>query len=190
MPPVVKKPKVPVAFPPANHLRAYQVRDGDNWWTLQKQFGLKDPWSLIRYNFRTDDPAEVNWYLREYVGCVLTTPDGKNYRFSSTAKPGLLYLPRHNFKHGRGGGGLGGGTCDDEPEQTPQKDTKAHRDVLWALNKSAVGSIQFSYGIRCGRTTTTASAGWSPRARSSSRTTRRSTRAPPTPPAPTASTWA
>ncbi len=144
MAPIVKMPKHPVAFPPANHLRAYQVRDGDNWWTLRKLFGLRDPWSLIRYNFATDDAAEVNWYLREYVGCTRTTPDGKNYRFGSTARPGLLYLPLHNFKHGLGGGGGGGGgTCDEAPEQQPQKDEAAERTVLWALGLPALASVQF-----------------------------------------------
>lgn len=143
MAPIVKKPKRPAAFPPAGHLRAYRVRDGDNWWTLQKRFGLRDPWSLIRYNFATDDPAEVNWYLREYVGCAKATADGKNYCFSGAARPGLLYLPRHNFKRGIGGGGLGGGTCDEGAEQQPQKDEAAERTVLWALGLPALGSVQF-----------------------------------------------
>jgi len=141
---IIKEPKIPVDFPPANYLRAYQVRDGDNWWTLQKLFGLRDPWSLIRYNFRTDDPAEVNWYLQEYVGCVLKTADGKNYRFSTAAKPGLLYLPRHNFKRGIGGSRIGVGTCDDGPEQVPAKDKTATNTVRWALNLPAVSSLQFN----------------------------------------------
>jgi hypothetical protein len=126
---IVKKPKTPVAFPPPNHLRAYPVRDGDNWWTLQKQFSLHDPWTLIRYNFHTDNPAEVNWYLREYVGCTKTTADGKNYCFSSAATPGYLYLPRRNFKHGTGGG-TGG---DSGGEQQLKNDKAAESTVLWAL---------------------------------------------------------
>jgi hypothetical protein len=149
MAPVIKKPKHPVPFPPASHLRAYQVRDGDNWWTLQKQFGLRDPWSLIQYNFGTHDPAEVNWYLREYVGCTLMTADQKNYRFSRAAKPGLLYLPRHNYKHGLGGGGgsgsgsSGGGKCY-EPDPKLPKDAVAESTVLWALGLPSVHSIQFN----------------------------------------------
>lgn len=144
MAPITKKPLHPVPFPPTNHLRAYRVRDGDNWWTLQKLFGLRDAWSLIRYNFATSDPAEVNWYLREYLGCTKTTPDGKNYCFSTAAKPGLLYLPRHNYKHGvGGGGGTGGGTCDEAPEQVPAKDEAAERTVLWALGLPALSAIRF-----------------------------------------------
>jgi hypothetical protein len=127
--PIVKKPKNPVAFPPPHALRAYQVRDGDNWWVLQKQFGLRDPWTLIKYNFATSDPAEVNWYLREYVGCTKTTADGKNYCFSSAAKPGLLYLPRRSFKNG-----LGGSTTP--PAQQAKNDDAARRTVLWALGLS------------------------------------------------------
>jgi hypothetical protein len=123
---IVKKPKESAAFPPPNYLRAYPVRNGDNWWSLQKRFSLHDPWTLIRYNFRTDSPAEVNWYLREYLGCTKTTADGKNYCFSDAAKPGLLYLPRRNFKHGTGGGGAGG-------EQQLKNDKAAESTVLWAL---------------------------------------------------------
>src|SRR5262245_43488906 len=142
MAPIMKKPIHPVTFPPANHLRAYQVRDGDNWWTLQKQFGLSDAWSLIQYNFATSDPAEVNWYMREHEGCSKTTSDEKSYCVSNAAKPGLLYRPRHNFRYGRGGGGDGSGTCE-EPEQNPQKDEAAEKTVLWALNLPALNSVQF-----------------------------------------------
>jgi len=137
--PIVKKPKNPVAFPPPGNLRAYQVRDGDNWWSLQKQFCLRDPWTLIRYNFGTNDPAEVNWYLREYVGCTKTTADGKNYCFSYAANPGLLYLPRRHFKRGLGGGGT------VSPEQQSRDDDAAKRTVLWALGLNAVDAVEFEF---------------------------------------------
>lgn len=40
-----------------------------------------DPVKLLRHNFSTQNPAEVNWYLREYLGCFNTTADGRNYLF-------------------------------------------------------------------------------------------------------------
>jgi hypothetical protein len=61
----------------------HRVQDGDNWWSIAQRYGYSDPWTIISYNFRTRDPREVNWYLREYVGCNVKTPDGKNWRFSS-----------------------------------------------------------------------------------------------------------
>jgi len=72
---------------------AHRVKDGENWWSLAKLYNFSDAWSIIKYNFQTSDPREINWYLREYVGCNVKTPDGKNWRFSSSAWPGIIYVP-------------------------------------------------------------------------------------------------
>ena len=40
-----------------------------------------DPLDLVEYNFRTRNPKEINWYLRQYVGCFNATRDGQNYTF-------------------------------------------------------------------------------------------------------------
>jgi hypothetical protein len=89
-----KKPKSPVAdnfIPPASF--PYAVRAGDNWWNVAGRFGI-DVRYLIWFNFRTNCPEEVNWYLRERVGCTETTADGKNYVFRG-ADPckGLIHIP-------------------------------------------------------------------------------------------------
>jgi hypothetical protein len=68
------------------------VKGGDTWETIARANGL-GVWDLIDANFKTRDPAEVNWYLHHYVGCTQTTPDGHNYVFSSNARPGLIYIP-------------------------------------------------------------------------------------------------
>jgi uncharacterized protein YebE (UPF0316 family) len=50
---------------------------------------------LIEFNFKTRNPREVNWYLREYVGCVKTTQDGKNYTFEGAdPQKAAIYIPR------------------------------------------------------------------------------------------------
>jgi hypothetical protein len=95
---------VPRSFTPVDGER-YKVRDGDSWVALAQQASAAasasvDPWGLIRYNFPglpADTHAasmEVNWYLQEYVGCKLLTPERDNYVFSSSASPGIIYLPR------------------------------------------------------------------------------------------------
>jgi len=71
---------------------SYRVKDGDNWMNLAAAWGV-DVWSLINFNFRTYDPKVVNWYLQEYVGCVLPTADRKNWCFSGAASPGIIYRP-------------------------------------------------------------------------------------------------
>jgi len=35
----------------------------------------------------------VNWYLRRNVGCFRTRDRGKNWAFSSDAKPGIVFIP-------------------------------------------------------------------------------------------------
>src|SRR5438105_2926314 len=88
-----KKPNnpLPAAYVPAGG-GPYHVADGDSWQSIAKKSGV-DLWWLIQYNFETRHPGEVNWYLQNRVGCVKKTADGKNFMFSSAAKPGIIYLP-------------------------------------------------------------------------------------------------
>jgi hypothetical protein len=86
--------------PPRNPLPAnynpggvpHQVSDGEDWQSVAKQFGV-DVRRLIFFNFHTQNPDEVNWYLRRNVGCNLPTIDGLNWKFSTSAKPGVIYVP-------------------------------------------------------------------------------------------------
>ena len=82
---------LPVNYVPPGGL-AYRIVDGDNWWNVARRFSI-DVNALMRFNFQTIVPEEVNWYLRRNVGCKLATPDGRNWRFSTTASPGLIYIP-------------------------------------------------------------------------------------------------
>lgn len=88
-----KKPMNPV---PKGHVPLnsghYKVKDGDSWGIIASQYGM-NTWDLIYMNFLTKNYAEVNWYLHHYVGCLKLTVDGKNWMFSSTANPGIIYIP-------------------------------------------------------------------------------------------------
>jgi hypothetical protein len=79
--------------------RSYRVRDGDSWSTLAKAIGVDALW-LIQYNFETRDPAEVNWYLKHRVGCVKITANGRNFMFSLSDNPGIIYLPTEQLMKG------------------------------------------------------------------------------------------
>jgi hypothetical protein len=68
------------------------VPDQEDWYTVAKKFHV-DVTYLIYFNFLTDDSAEVNWYLRHYVGCVKVSPSGNNWMFSNEARPGIIYIP-------------------------------------------------------------------------------------------------
>src|SRR5690242_4349644 len=98
---------MPIERRPANPLpkgvragsrpQPHRVVDGETLESVAKKHGIAIN-HLIQHNFATLDPAEINWYLREHVGCTLPTKDGKNWRFSSTARPGLIYLPENTIR--------------------------------------------------------------------------------------------
>jgi hypothetical protein len=97
--PIEKAPRHPV---PRNVSLAnstnYRVKTGDSWASIARDNGLQ-PAALIRANYRTIDPAEVNWYLHHYVGCRKTTADGHNYVFDSADSPGLIGIPQTGMIH-------------------------------------------------------------------------------------------
>jgi hypothetical protein len=82
---------LPVDYQPPGGT-AYNVRDGDDWRKLAFRWFLNVE-QLIWFNFLTLNPDEVNWYLRRNVGCTKQTKDFKNYVFSSSDKPGIVYSP-------------------------------------------------------------------------------------------------
>jgi hypothetical protein len=93
---IARRPSVPTPFPSPLHLASgtpYKVKDGDNWWSIATANRV-DVGALIAFNFKTSNPDEINWYLREKVGCRLETPDRDNYRFSSRDVPGKIYIPK------------------------------------------------------------------------------------------------
>jgi hypothetical protein len=86
----------------------YPIHTGDTWIKIANAVGI-DPWDLIDFNFPGTKGAmqnnhergarQVNWYLREYVGCRTTT-DGENWTFNSgltegkgSWKGGVIYIP-------------------------------------------------------------------------------------------------
>ena len=64
----------------------------EDWASVGRKFAV-DVDDLIFFNFLTHHPDEVNWYLRNYVGCDKVSPSGNNWMFSHTAKPGYIYIP-------------------------------------------------------------------------------------------------
>jgi hypothetical protein len=91
-----KKPiKMNVFWPPPGG-KPYKVKDGDMWQNVAKKHKISSK-KLIYFNFRTNNTDEVNWYLENYVGCKKQTLDKNNYMFSSSADPGIIFIPPENF---------------------------------------------------------------------------------------------
>jgi len=92
--PFEKRPSrlVPKGPPPGSRVPPHKVGDNESFETLAVKYGVTAR-AIALHNFGTSDPAELNWYLREYVGCKLATHDRQNWRFSSAAAPGIIYIP-------------------------------------------------------------------------------------------------
>src|SRR5215467_7800569 len=86
---------VPRNYVPPGAFR-YKVKDGETWESVARAHGV-NPGDLVLFNFGTKNPQEVNWYLHHYVGCTLPTHDGHNWRFSSHASPGIIYIPQRTL---------------------------------------------------------------------------------------------
>lgn len=87
-------------WPPEGHRGWHRVKLGENWLSVAMFKLIPDVWDLIYFNFRTMDPKEVNTYLRHYVGCWKSAPDGKNFRFTDEDDPGHVYIPPYGWKRG------------------------------------------------------------------------------------------
>jgi len=99
--PIERKPDnlVPKDYHPPSSVLC-RVKDGDSFISIANQYNMEE-WELIYENFKTRDTAEVNWYLRNYVGCKKQTLDGSNWIFSSDANPGFIHIPEQiiNIPH-------------------------------------------------------------------------------------------
>lgn len=96
-----QRPVQPVSFPPQGG-RQYKVKTGDSWDSIARAHSVST-WALIEFNFpvvRGESNFQtkcrmVNWLLRNYIGCSKSS-DGKNYRFDSSDRPGIVYIPSGN----------------------------------------------------------------------------------------------
>jgi hypothetical protein len=77
-------------WPPPNS-SPYKVQDNEDWASVATKFKMTVR-DLIIFNFGTERPGEINWYLHHYVGCP-QTQDKRNRVFCSSANPGYIYYP-------------------------------------------------------------------------------------------------
>jgi hypothetical protein len=95
MAPIEKRPKFKLGMLSRDSQplgsKCYWFRAGESFVSIAQQLHL-NPLSLIKFNFATTDPGEVNWYLREYIRYVRPTYDGNNWRFDPE---------RRDISHGR-----------------------------------------------------------------------------------------
>lgn len=97
--PIEKRPtgvRIPAFwYAQQNYGIPYRPRDKpfqEDWGSVARKFGVGVK-ELIFFNFLTNDPDEVNWYLHHNVGCIKPSPSGNNWMFSNGANPGIIYIP-------------------------------------------------------------------------------------------------
>lgn len=72
----------------------YRVQNGDSFTSIAGRLGMS-PKALLQFNYKTEHPPYINYYLKHNVGCKVAAPDGKNYSFTN-ASPGVIYQPMTN----------------------------------------------------------------------------------------------
>ncbi len=121
----------------------HTVETGESWWTLaetpQARSAKMSAGDLCYFNFKTRNPREINWYLHNKIGCLATTFDEKNYKFSSKDRlsktattPGIIYLPR---------------IAAVVPTQPPRKEPDEVRLNLWVGLGGKIGTQVVADGI-------------------------------------------
>lgn len=99
----IKIPAYPIhkygIWPPRNSV-AHTVTAADNWESIAKEYSISVG-DLIMFNFKTRIPEEINWYLRELVGCKNSGLRGHNYSFDG-ADPlkSKIYIPEKGGNSG------------------------------------------------------------------------------------------
>jgi hypothetical protein len=70
----------------------------DSWESVASAYRM-NVMDLIKFNFKTINSDEVNWYLRKRVGCRVASGSGNNWTFRD-ADPGMIYIPQLKIKFG------------------------------------------------------------------------------------------
>lgn len=83
---------LPADFVPEGAVATHRVSDGEDWASLAEKYNVEVD-DLTFFNFHTNNTDEINWYLRRNVGCGTSRDGGVNWAFSSSAYPGLIYIP-------------------------------------------------------------------------------------------------
>ncbi len=92
VPLMTPSPALDGIWPPPGNRGPYRVgRDPSiNWKILAWSWGLTDVWDLIWFQFVTDDPREVNWYMHYYLGCWKSN-DGKNSALRTRTRASSIF---------------------------------------------------------------------------------------------------
>ncbi|MCX7324131.1 MAG: hypothetical protein NTZ14_06770 [Hyphomicrobiales bacterium] len=112
-----------------------KVKSTDSWWTLAELPAVKaaklNANDLCYYNFKTRKPTEINWYMEQKLKCTKVTHDGKNYMFSTSDSPGIVYVPRM-------------GVAPDKSEFPPKQEQNLN---IWIGIGAKGGTQMFVMGI-------------------------------------------
>ena len=131
----------------------YRVQNGDSFTSIAGRLGMS-PKALLQFNYKTEHPPHINYYLKHNVGCKVASPDGKNYSFTN-ASPGVIYQPMTNpvamFTNKEGGpvvdygGSLNALVCKDDPNVAGNIKVWASFGFMVKLNPKLLNPGSFVY---------------------------------------------
>ena len=104
----IKEPSSKAPWPPLasndksnRYPKPYPVgkEKGESFFTIARKHRLA-PADLVWYNFQTKEAKEINWYLKNYLGCPEPLHGHKNYElfgcvYDEAKSRGVVFVPRH-----------------------------------------------------------------------------------------------
>lgn len=130
----------PITWAPPKGSFPYKVKNKDTWTSIAANFQAKSAQYLIFFNFyvfvdlknpnKNSATDQVNWYLREYVGCNVSNDGGRNWAFSDSAKPGIIHIPTKTYDFEGDGLIVLGSTGVGETISVPQYDDSNILDTV------------------------------------------------------------
>ena len=91
--PITEYPRklIPTDYWPPPGVKHY-FKTGERWESIAAHYEI-DVKVLIRHNFKTTKPNEVNWYLEKLIGCKYSADGGVNYAFKTGEGFGYIVIP-------------------------------------------------------------------------------------------------
>ncbi|WP_460450357.1 hypothetical protein [Alsobacter sp. SYSU BS001988] len=148
-----RRPDYPIRWELPSGAFRYKVKDGDTWETVARTFQVKSARYLMFFNFyvvvdrrKQHTTNEVNWYLRNYVGCNVSTDGRRNWAFSDSAKPGVIFIPTRTIDFEGDGLVIVGSKGVGDEISVPQYDDS---NILDTLGKAldVYGAVDLGIGV-------------------------------------------
>jgi len=121
---------------------------GESFFTIAKKTGVNAQ-DLVFYNFRTKNPKEINWYLKNYVGSPDPGPGQQYYGFAGASydektNKGVIFIPRFGNETPDSGNRLGQKVVDNYNKSLRKTPGGLCYEACYARIRQAAGEVAVS----------------------------------------------